>query len=192
MNMQNQNMPGNVQAASTAQISQQQMRDAYWNAPLPYAPTSGPAPAMPAVVVNQDRQTKANTFSKLSVAFIVLGLVLLGASIVPFVVYFDLPAALGVLAFDTLLMASALVFTMLGINHSSQLLRRTGLIIALCTVVKMMIIDTWEFDPLTKAIAYVVGGAVCFAIGAIYSAVMKRIAKEGSDQQGVSEASVNF
>ena len=173
MNTQNQNMPGNVQAASTAQISQQQMRDAYWNAPLPYAPTNGPAPVMPAAVVN-------------------LGLVLLGASIVPFVVYFDLPAALGVLAFDTLLMTSALVFTMLGIIHSSQLMRRTGLIIALCTVVKMMVIDTWEFDPLTKAIAYVVGGAVCLAIGAIYSAVMKRMAKEGSVQQSGSEMGVNF
>ena len=131
MNTQNQNMPGNVQAASTAQISQQQMRDAYWNAPLPYAPTNGPAPVMPAAVVNQDHRTKANTFSKLSVAFIVLGLVLLGASIVPFVVYFDLPAALGVLAFDTLLMASALVFTMLGIIHSSQIMRRTGLILGI-------------------------------------------------------------
>ncbi len=192
MNTQNQNMPGNVQAASTAQLSQQQMRDAYWNAPLPYAPTNGPAPVMPAAVVNQDHRTKANTFSKLSVAFIVLGLVLLGASIVPFVVYFDLPAALGVLAFDTLLMTSALVFTMLGIIHSSQLMRRTGLIIALCTVVKMMVIDTWEFDPLTKAIAYVVGGAVCLAIGAIYSAVMKRMAKEGSVQQSGSEMGVNF
>ena len=181
MNTQNQNMPGNVQAASTAQLSQQQMRDAYWNAPLPYAPTNGPAPVMPAAVVNQDHRTKANTFSKLSVAFIVLGLVLLGASIVPFVVYFDLPAALGVLAFDTLLMTSALVFTMLGIIHSSQLMRRTGLII-----------DTWEFDPLTKAIAYVVGGAVCLAIGAIYSAVMKRMAKEGSVQQSGSEMGVNF
>ena len=178
MNTQYQNVPGNVQAASTPQISQQQMRDAYWNTPLPYAPSNGPAPVMPAAVVNQDHRTKAHTFSKLSVAFIVLGLVLLGASIVPFVVYFDLPAALGVLAFDTLLMASALVFT--------------GLIIALCTVVKMMVIDTWEFDPLTKAIAYVVGGAVCLAIGAIYSAVMKRLAKEDSGQQGVSEASVNF
>ena len=30
--------------------------------------------------------------------------------------------------------------------------------------------------------AYVVGGAVCLAIGAIYSAVMKRMAKEGSVQ----------
>ena len=179
MNTQNQNMPGNVQAASTAQLSQQQMRDAYWNAPLPYAPTNGPAPVMPAAVVNQDHRTKANTFSKLSVAFIVLGLVLLGASIVPFVVYFDLPAALGVLAFDTLLMTSALVFTMLGI-------------IALCPVVKMMVIDTWEFDPLTKAIAYVVGGAVCLAIGAIHSAVMKRMAKEGSVEQSGSEMGVNF
>ena len=192
MNAQNQNMPGSVQVTSAAQISQQQMRDAYWNTPLPYAPSGGPAPVMPAAVVNQDHRTKVNAFSKLSVAFIVLGLVLLGASIVPFVVYFDLPAALGVLAFDTLLMVSALVFTMLGIIHSSQLMRRTGLIIALCTVVKMMVIDTWEFDPLTKAIAFVVGGAVCLAIGAIYSAVMKRMAKESADQQGVSETSANF
>ena len=40
--------------------------------------------------------------------------------------------------------------------------------------------------------AYVVGGAVCLAIGAIYSAVMKRMAKEGSVQQSGSEMGVNF
>lgn len=192
MNMQNQNMPVNAQAAPTAQFTQQQMRDAYWNAPLPYAPASGLAPVMPAAIASQDQKTKASTFSKLSVAFIVLGLVLLGASIVPFMVYFELPAALGVLFFDILLMASALVFTMLGISHSSQIMRRTGLVIALCSVVKMMVIDTWEFDPLTKAIAYVVGGAVCLGIGAVYSAVMKRMAKEDVESQGIPETKVNF
>ena len=187
MNAQYQNMPGNVQAASTTQMTQQQARDAYWSTPLPYAPTGGPAPVMTVATVGQVQKEKTSTFSKLSVAFIVLGLVMLGASIVPFMVYFELPPALGVLAFDTLLMASALVFTMLGIAYSSQIMRRTGLAIALCSVVKMMVIDTWEFDPLTKAIAYVIGGAVCLGIGAIYSVVTKRMARKDADQQGMSE-----
>ena len=78
-------------------------------------------------------------------------------------------------AYDVVFMTSALVCAGLGFHFCEPALRRTGLAFALMTIVKMTTIDTIGFDPLPKAIAYLVGGAVCFAIGGMYSYAVKRM-----------------
>ena len=182
MNAGHQSIPVNVQEVATVQTAQQQGRDSYWGAPLPYVPAQAQMPM--AVVSSPENELKAKvgTFSKVSLALIVLGLVLLAASIVPLMAYFEMPRALGILAFDVLLMVGALVFAMLGFTNSSQMTRRVGLVLALCTVGKMMVLDTWGLDSLTKAIAYISGGAICMVIGFLYSSAVKRLSKESGEQ----------
>jgi len=80
-------------------------------------------------------------------------------------------------AFDMLLMLAALVCTMIGFGFNVAALRRAGLVFALATVVKMVTLDTLGFDPLGKAVAYLLGGAVCFALGAMYNYAVKRLDK---------------
>lgn len=182
MNAGHQNIPANVQEVATVQIAQQQERDSYWGAPLPYVPAQAQVPIASASSPENELKAMAGTFSKVSLALIVLGLVLLAASIVPLMVYFEMPRALGILAFDLLLMAGALVLAGLGFANSSQMTRRVGLVLVLCTVGKVMVLDTWGLDSLTKAIAYISGGAVCMAIGFLYSSAVKRLSKESAEQ----------
>ena len=87
-----------------------------------------------------------------------------------------------VYAYDAVFMVSALACSGIGFGLNSPALRRTGLVIALATVLKMVLLDTLAFDPLPKAIAYLVGGAVCFGIGAMYSLAVKRLAEKAALQ----------
>ena len=86
-----------------------------------------------------------------------------------------LPFAHSAYVFDTVFLASALACALLGFKFCEPALRRTGLVIALCTIVKMTTCDTIGFDPLPKAIAYLVGALVCFAIGGMYNYAVKRM-----------------
>ena len=86
-----------------------------------------------------------------------------------------LPIAHNEYVSDTVFLASALACALLGFRFCEPSLRRTGLVIALCTIVKMTTFDTIGFDPLSKAIAYLVGALVCFAIGGMYNYAVKRL-----------------
>ena len=163
-----------VPSAPGPQAPFQQSRDSYWGGSVPVVP-AGVQPVGAAVDPQRARNAKADTFNRIAIAFMVIGLFLVGASIVPLAVYLDLSVAQGLLAFDGMLMASALACSAYGFVRSSRMMRYAGFALAIGTVAKIAIVDTWSFDPLTKAIAYIVGGVVCMAIAALYSHAVKRM-----------------
>ena len=144
----------------------------YWGAPV--VPAAPPAPVVVPFDSSQTQVVASNSLSRTSVLLVVLGLILLGASIVPLMINFELPASYGVLAFDTLLLAGAVACTALGFAHSSKTMRNAGLAIALCAVAKIALIDVWPLDSLAEAVALIVGGVACVAIGVLYSVAGKK------------------
>lgn len=178
MNSQYSGSSNQTPVAPGAQAPAQQPRDAYWGGPVPIAPAG--IQAATGIEPQQVRNAKADTFNRVAIAFMVIGLFLIGASIVPLAVYLDLSVAQGLLAFDAMLMVSALACSAYGFARSSRMMRYAGFALAIGTVAKIAVIDTWSFDSLTKAIAYIVGGVACMAIAALYSRAVKRMG-DGSE-----------
>lgn len=79
-------------------------------------------------------------------------------------------------AFDIVIMGSALACTALGFKAEEPVLRRTGFAFAMLSIAKMVLFDTLMHGVLEKAVAYIIGGAVCFTLGALYNYAVKRLA----------------
>ena len=54
-------------------------------------------------------------------------------------------------------------------------LRLYGLILTLTSVVLLVFVGSYGADPLTRFVVFVLGGAICFAISALYSRACKRV-----------------
>ncbi len=108
-------------------------------------------------------------------AFLVLTALFLTCVVCSYVVAF-VPNKVEEYALDIVYLLSALICTIIGFKAESPALRRTGLVVALVAIAKMVLIDTLSYDVLEKAIAYIVGGIVCFALGALYNFAVKKLA----------------
>ena len=89
--------------------------------------------------------------------------------------------------YDVILLAGALLCVLTGFAATQPALRHTGLILGLCVVAKMVLVDTLGYDLLSKAIAFIIGGAICFGIGALYNYAVKRLVKS-MQQDGKPDA----
>ena len=73
-------------------------------------------------------------------------------------------------------MACALVCAAIGFKMRIGGLRLYGLILTLTCVVKLVVVDSMHLGSPERALAYIVGGLICFAISALYNYAVKRLA----------------
>lgn len=85
------------------------------------------------------------------------------------------PLSTSAYAFDAVIMIGALAASAVGFRYSSAALRHTGLAILILAIAKMATVDTLGLDPLGRALAYLVGGAMCVAMGMLYGFAAKRL-----------------
>ena len=72
-------------------------------------------------------------------------------------------------------MTCALVWVILGFAMGHDQLRLCGLVVVLLCVVKLVVVDLAGLDSVSRTIAYIVGGLVCFAVSALYNFATRRI-----------------
>ena len=107
-------------------------------------------------------------------AFLVLTALLLTFVVASYVVAF-VPNSVDDYVLDIVYLLSAFICTIIGFKAESPALRRTGLAVAFVAIAMMVFIDTLSYGMLEKAIAYIVGGIVCFALGALYNLAVKKL-----------------
>ena len=73
------------------------------------------------------------------------------------------------------LMACAAVCIAIGFRLSIGGLRLYGLVLTLTSVAWLVLVGSQGADPLTRFVVFVLGGAICFAISALYSCACKRV-----------------
>ena len=78
-------------------------------------------------------------------------------------------------AYSAVLMACALALIVVGFRYQASPLRLYGLIVALFSTVKMVTVDAYGLDTLTRVIAFVVSGLMCFAASALYNYAGKHL-----------------
>ena len=83
-------------------------------------------------------------------------------------------------AFSAVLAACALAAIGLGFRFRSAPLRLYGLVLTLLCTVKMVTIDTLSLDPMSRMVAFVATGLICFAASALYNYAGKRLGSESS------------
>lgn len=89
--------------------------------------------------------------------------------------YFCTPLAGEGYAWSVCCMACALVCAAIGFRMKIGGLRLYGLVLTLVCVVKLVAFDTGDLDSPERAVAYMVGGFICFAISALYNYAVKRL-----------------
>ncbi|MBR0405395.1 MAG: DUF2339 domain-containing protein [Eggerthellaceae bacterium] len=82
-------------------------------------------------------------------------------------------------AWSVCCMACALVCAVIGFKMNVGGLRLYGLILTLTCVVKLVVFDIGGAGTLERAVAFMVGGLICFAISALYNYAVKRLAVSG-------------
>ena len=65
----------------------------------------------------------------------------------------------------------ALVFIVIGFNYKIKSIRLYGLVLTIIMVVKVVIVDLYEENSITKILALIMGGCLCFVISFIYNKV---------------------
>ncbi len=88
------------------------------------------------------------------------------------------PFSTSAYAFDAVIMIGALAASAVGFRYSSAALRHTGLATLILAIAKMATVDALGLDPLGRAIAYLVGGAMCVAMGMLYSFAAKKLVSD--------------
>ena len=78
-------------------------------------------------------------------------------------------------------MVCALVWVVLGFAMSHDQLRLCGLVVVLLCVAKLVVVDLAGLDPMSRTIAYVGGGLICFAVSALYNFATHRVADARGD-----------
>lgn len=73
------------------------------------------------------------------------------------------------------LMACAAVCIAVGFRLNIGGLRLYGLVLTLTSVAWLVLVGSQGADPLTRFVVFVLGGAICFAISALYSHACKRV-----------------
>lgn len=79
-------------------------------------------------------------------------------------------------AWSVCCMACALVCAVIGFKMNVGGLRLYGLILTLTCVVKLVVFDVGGSEQFERAVAFIVGGFICFAISALYNYAVKRLA----------------
>ena len=74
-------------------------------------------------------------------------------------------------------MTCALVWVILGFAMQHDKLRLSGLVVVLLCVFKLVAIDLAGLDPMSRTIAYIGGGLVCFVVSALYNFATRRISE---------------
>jgi len=114
-------------------------------------------------------------FSKTSSAGIVVFAVACTMLLMSYL-FFCTPLAGEGYAWSICCMACALVCAAIGFKMRIGGLRLYGLILTLTCVVKLVVVDSMHLGSPERALAYIVGGLICFAISALYNYAVKRLA----------------
>lgn len=77
-------------------------------------------------------------------------------------------------------MATALICIAVGFKARLKPLRLYGLTLAIICVLKLVLVDAAVLEPLARVASFIIGGAICFAISAIYSYVERRMKQQGN------------
>ena len=72
-------------------------------------------------------------------------------------------------------LALALAAIVVGFKHQAAPLRLYGLIIAVLSTLKMVTVDVYGLDTLSRVVAFVASGLMCFAASALYNYAGKRL-----------------
>lgn len=83
--------------------------------------------------------------------------------------------------FSVFLMVAAALCIIFGFIKNLKSARIYGLALTLASVLKMVIVDVWDQNSLTRVASLIAGGMICFAISAGYSAMEKRQTKKESE-----------
>lgn len=75
-------------------------------------------------------------------------------------------------------MLAALACVGLGFARRLETLRPFGLAVILLSVLKIVAVDVRATDSVARVIAFIVGGIICFAVSALYTAAVRRIDKD--------------
>jgi hypothetical protein len=80
----------------------------------------------------------------------------------------DLPYVLSLVC-----MVTALLVIALGFWSRARSLRLTGLVVLVACVLKLAVLDIGDVNSLMRVVAFIGGGAICFAISALYNFLVK-------------------
>lgn len=89
-----------------------------------------------------------------------------------------LPANSGALV-SVAAMLTALLCTGLGFARSLPSIRLYGLVTALLCVLKIVLVDMGSQNSLGRVVAFIAGGIICFAMSALYTVAVRRMADKG-------------
>ena len=82
----------------------------------------------------------------------------------------DIPFAAGIVV-----MVTALICIIVGFKALLRALRLYGLTIVIVCVFRLVLVDAAFLSPVARVVSFVIGGAICFAISALYSRAEQRI-----------------
>ena len=111
------------------------------------------------------RPTEALQVSE-GIVFSLLGLALTQCS----TAQMDIPFAAGIVV-----MVTALICIIVGFKALLRALRLYGLTIVIVCVFRLVLVDAAFLSPVARVVSFVIGGAICFAISALYSRAEQRI-----------------
>ena len=77
-------------------------------------------------------------------------------------------------------MITALICIVVGFAIKSKGLRIYGLIVIMLCVIKLVTFDISGADSISRVVAFIVGGIVCFVISGIYNMFENRLIREES------------
>ena len=77
-------------------------------------------------------------------------------------------------------MATALICIAVGFKARLKPLRLYGLTLAIICVLKLVLVDAAVLEPFARVASFIIGGAICFAISALYSYVERRMKQQGN------------
>lgn len=76
------------------------------------------------------------------------------------------------------LLVIAAICIVFGFVKDLKSLRIYGLVVIMCGVFKLAVLDIWDQNSIFRVLALIAGGAICFAISAIYSKIEKQQQKK--------------
>lgn len=77
-------------------------------------------------------------------------------------------------------MVTALICIAVGFKARLKPLRLYGLTLAIICVLKLVLVDAAVLEPFARVASFIIGGAICFAISALYSYVERRMKQQGN------------
>lgn len=80
-------------------------------------------------------------------------------------------------------MIIAALCILFGFVKNLKPVRVYGLVLTLTSVLKMVIVDVWNQESLTRVISLIAGGIICFTISAAYSAIEKQQTKKQLEKE---------